>query len=55
LRDAQIQNQKLHEQLFAQQDRSRPTCFDKNLVIAARSGVAAPRVDTRVHVAGAAR
>ncbi len=37
LRDAQLQNQKLHEQLFAQQDRSRPTCFDKNLVIAARA------------------
>ena len=55
LRDAQMQNQKLHEQLFAQQDRSRPTCFDKNLVIAARAGIAAPRVDVRVHVAGSAR
>ncbi|MEQ1634055.1 MAG: methyltransferase domain-containing protein, partial [Planctomycetota bacterium] len=35
LRDALLQSQRLHEQMFAQQDRSRPTCFDKNLVIAA--------------------
>jgi len=33
----------LHEQLFAQQDRSRPTCFDKNLVVAAGVPVAATR------------
>jgi 2-polyprenyl-3-methyl-5-hydroxy-6-metoxy-1,4-benzoquinol methylase len=49
LRDGIAASRALHEQLFAQQDRSRPTCFDKNLVVAAgvpvagapRSGVAA--------------
>ena len=56
LRDAAIQNQRLHEQLFAQQDRSRPSCFDKNLVIAARSP-AASRIDahSRAHTAGSSR
>lgn len=41
LREAQTQNRLLHEQLFAQQDRSRPRCFDKNLVIAAKAPVLA--------------
>ncbi len=56
LRDAQLQNQKLHEQLFAQQDRSRPTCFDKNLVIAARAPRGTVRDGAvREEPAGAAR
>ncbi len=56
LRDAQAQNQKLHEQLFAQQDRTRPTCFDKNLVIAARAPRESIRDSSpRGHAAGVAR
>jgi 2-polyprenyl-3-methyl-5-hydroxy-6-metoxy-1,4-benzoquinol methylase len=34
-RDELLASRRLHQQMFAQQDRSRPTCFDKNLVIAA--------------------
>lgn len=45
LRDAQTQNRQLHEQLFAQQDRSRPKCFDKNVVLAAKAPVLALRAD----------
>jgi 2-polyprenyl-3-methyl-5-hydroxy-6-metoxy-1,4-benzoquinol methylase len=37
------ENRRWHEQLFRLQDRSMPTCFDKNLVVVAANGVTAAR------------